>query len=645
MKEPKVSVVLSTYNHIQYLSACVESILTQTFKDFEFIIINDGSTDGTKEYLDGIKDERLKITHFVQNMGIVPAYNYGLKSARGKYITWISSDNIHLPKFLETLAFALDENPDVDFVYSAFHWVNNSGQVFRTNTEVYFGPHGLLLDNPGMASFMYRSKIHEDLGYLEDIGVCSDTDFWLRMSEKGYKMLYIPKILVYFLWDTNVDSYKRFQTTPESMKKMVTRAVKRRRAEARDRKMRILFIVPNFVTDHYAGVEVYTYNLSKQLLNNGIEVSILCPKVGPPGISKQEFQGIEVWNIVYDEDFTNFKNTIENKDIENLLIKFMDLNLFRFDIVHFHHCFGFPFNIIRMFIDWHYPVIITVHDFWFMCHRMFLQNWKGDVHNGPLSIDECVQCATADKELAIDQIASTYYLLAYRQLNNKEILEKVDLVSFPSDYVYNVFVRHGWCKNKTKILPLGILPIKMEKKTERRAFTFGYFGVIHPIKRVDLLVDAFFKLEGDYRLRIWGDGNEKFVNALKEKIQKDNRISYCGKYTPEQLGQILSEIDVFINPSITESYSFTVREALSVGIPVIASHIPVMREVIVHQGNGYLFLDEEDLYFALQQATNPNILKQWKKGIIKTKIANIYDDAKNWIHIYKEIYRKKVNLC
>ena len=113
-KRPTVSVIMPTYNTpVEMLSEAVNSILEQTFMDFEFIIIDDCSTDTSVQYLETIQDERVKIIRNQQNMGITKSLNIGLSLARGRYIARMDSDDISLPeRFEKQLAF-MEANPDV----------------------------------------------------------------------------------------------------------------------------------------------------------------------------------------------------------------------------------------------------------------------------------------------------------------------------------------------------------------------------------------------------------------------------------------------------------------------------------------------------------------------------------------------------
>ena len=110
----KISVVMPTYNtQISILREAVDSILNQTFSDFEFIIIDDGSANDTYEYLKSIPDERIKIIKNDTNIGITKSLNIGFRAARGKYIARMDSDDIAFPDRFEKQYAFMESHPDV----------------------------------------------------------------------------------------------------------------------------------------------------------------------------------------------------------------------------------------------------------------------------------------------------------------------------------------------------------------------------------------------------------------------------------------------------------------------------------------------------------------------------------------------------
>ena len=128
---PRISIVMSVYNGEKYLREAVNSILNQTFKDFEFIIINDGSTDGTREILESYNDPRIILIH-KGNMGLTQSLNKGIALAKGKYIARQDADDISLPERLEKQIEFLERNEKVALLGTAIEIIDEIGNYLQT---------------------------------------------------------------------------------------------------------------------------------------------------------------------------------------------------------------------------------------------------------------------------------------------------------------------------------------------------------------------------------------------------------------------------------------------------------------------------------------------------------------------------------
>src|SRR5690349_2301444 len=128
MADPRVSVIVSCYNLGQFLDEAVESVLAQTFTDFEILIVDDGSTDGeTRRLLSAYQKPRTRVIRS-ENRGLPATKNLGLKNTRGSYVCMFDADDRLDPSFLQKSVAALDENPEVAFVS---HWVRTFGDEVR----------------------------------------------------------------------------------------------------------------------------------------------------------------------------------------------------------------------------------------------------------------------------------------------------------------------------------------------------------------------------------------------------------------------------------------------------------------------------------------------------------------------------------
>jgi hypothetical protein len=180
-RPPKVSVVLPTYNHLGYLPAAVASALDQTSMDFELIVVNDGSTDGTRAWLDGLRHPNVRVVH-QENRGFVGAVNAGIAQARGEYLSWMSADNRCARYFVEAFIAALDSDPSSSIAYSTFYTIDADDRITGIKFDNVLLLRELVTDRPrGMAGFMYRRAIHDVIGLYE--GRAPDTLMWAKAME------------------------------------------------------------------------------------------------------------------------------------------------------------------------------------------------------------------------------------------------------------------------------------------------------------------------------------------------------------------------------------------------------------------------------------------------------------------------------
>ncbi|RJR15175.1 MAG: glycosyltransferase [Nitrospiraceae bacterium] len=197
--EPEISVVMSTYNDGVYLEKAVKSILSQTFQNYEFIIIDDASTDNTAEILHTYDDPRIRIIRNTDNLGLTRSLNKGISNARGTYIARMDADDISLPHRFETQLDFLKRNPDHGLVGSSYYQVDDQGKIIKriaVKTEDSEIREGLQKQNWfGHGSVMMRKDaLLKAGGYDEKFKYSQDYDLWLRISE-DYKVANVTEPL------------------------------------------------------------------------------------------------------------------------------------------------------------------------------------------------------------------------------------------------------------------------------------------------------------------------------------------------------------------------------------------------------------------------------------------------------------------
>lgn len=181
---PSVSIVMPIYNGQTYLKSAINSVLRQSFTDFELICVDDGSSDRSPRILAQMakRDSRIRIVTQA-NAGLPAALNRGFAEAVGHLHSWTSDDNMLRPHMLETLVQAMDDRPDSDIVYAGYTVIDAKGRFIRYQPPS--NPEDRLFTNPVGAAFLYRREVTTALGgYDETLSGAEDYDFWLRAARQ-----------------------------------------------------------------------------------------------------------------------------------------------------------------------------------------------------------------------------------------------------------------------------------------------------------------------------------------------------------------------------------------------------------------------------------------------------------------------------
>ncbi|MCC6543249.1 MAG: glycosyltransferase [Nitrospirae bacterium] len=207
-KTPKVSVCIPTYNRPDLLKLAMESVLEQTFRDYELIISDNASGDSTAAVITSFKDCRIIHIRKEKNVGLVDNWNSCLASAKGKYITIFHDDDRMLPENLAFKVEALDRNERVGMVHSNFHIIDENGYITKKNahfiesndfveTGLSFLRKSLLGYNPvNPPSVVIRKECFEKLGgFSKRIHFTTDLEYWMRIA-MHYDVTYLARPLI-----------------------------------------------------------------------------------------------------------------------------------------------------------------------------------------------------------------------------------------------------------------------------------------------------------------------------------------------------------------------------------------------------------------------------------------------------------------
>ena len=231
--KPLVSVILPVYNAQKYLAEAIESILSQTLKDFELILINDASTDNTLTIINSFKkkDKRIRVIHNKKNLLMAQSLNLGIKKAKADLIARMDQDDISLPERLEIQYKFLKSHPDIAIVGNDIFIIDEKGNIIgkRTYPITSSGLKYIMFRYSPFAhpTVMFLKLAYQKVkGYDPETYPCDDIDFWFRLG-KEYKFASIPKRLFKYRLTITSSSHNNVLKTEVMGFKIKLKAIKK----------------------------------------------------------------------------------------------------------------------------------------------------------------------------------------------------------------------------------------------------------------------------------------------------------------------------------------------------------------------------------------------------------------------------------
>ena len=193
-----ISVIIPTFNRKKTLKRAMQSVLMQSYAPYEIIVIDDGSDDGTKEWL---KDNYPNVKYIYQmNSGVSSARNKGIKFARGDWIALLDSDDEWLPSKLKDQANEIELNPAAKFLHTNEIWIRNGVRVNQMKKHKKYGGYifekCLDMCRISPSSVLIKKDIFDEIGMFDEtLKVCEDYDLWLRFASK-YPVHFLDQPLI-----------------------------------------------------------------------------------------------------------------------------------------------------------------------------------------------------------------------------------------------------------------------------------------------------------------------------------------------------------------------------------------------------------------------------------------------------------------
>lgn len=432
--------------------------------------------------------------------------------------------------------------------------------------------------------------------------------------------------------------------------------------------MKILLVSNGYPPYEKGGTETYTQTIARALSHKHNVVVFArkwdynAPEYKISKFSDQKVKVITVVNnIVFPPDFS--QSYVNNK-IDQIFAGL--LSEFKPDLIHFQHLLGLSINLPTIAAKNKIPFLFTAHDYWYICpcirsgHRADAQcvlDYKAKYpakltatffavpktlraliptslkREAKVFLSRMIVGKTPNKKTA-------KILIETRSKKFKSILKKGRYIITPSEFVKKKYLGFGLPRTKIVVLPHGVSPVGIKVRRLNNVVHFAYLGTFYEFKGLEVLVRAFANVNfAKAKLTIYSDYkvNPSFFRTIK-KIAGKLPIKFAGGYSHDNLALILKDIDVVVVPSIVpESFNLVVREAQSAGIPVIASKIGALPEVIKNGDNGFLFEpgNISELTRIINKITaNPSIIKELSKKAIKPM------DVKTHVLKLEQIYWK-----
>jgi glycosyltransferase involved in cell wall biosynthesis len=444
--------------------------------------------------------------------------------------------------------------------------------------------------------------------------------------------------------------------------------------------MRVLFAAHQFFPEHYAGVEIVTLGLAKELQRRGHETFVLAPKrsipannIEPGEIEDYEFEGVTVRRVGRPKEGVSrpYNLDYDNEVMAERVREYM--SHVRPDVVHAEHFQGLSARVIPAFKEFGAPLVYTATDFWTMCPVVDLRRHDGEMCTGP-ELRHCVRCigsrypgtrlkAAVDRapdaainaagglsETPLSKASHTLRQVGALKERPKYIREKMDQVDHVIAYTHlmkELLQSNGIAGDRVEVSPYGIDTARLlEAPRDGNVpppLRVGFVGTLAPHKGCDILIHAFKRLpkEMDARLEIHGNLErfKPFIKQMRRVVGDDERIEFSGPFQRENVGEVFSNLDVLVVPSRWyENQPGVILEAFAAGMPVIATDLGGMSEFVKHEQNGLLFELDNPQSLAdqlLRLVEEPGLIQSLRAGIGPVK--TVQDDVDELEGLYTRL--------
>jgi glycosyltransferase involved in cell wall biosynthesis/MoaA/NifB/PqqE/SkfB family radical SAM enzyme len=433
--------------------------------------------------------------------------------------------------------------------------------------------------------------------------------------------------------------------------------------------LRVLQVIHGYPLRYNAGSEVYTQTLCHGLAERH-EVHVFTREedsFAPDHALRREVDRDDPRVALHIVNMARSRDRYRHTGVDQRFAEVLDD--VRPDIVHIGHLNHLSTSLVMEAATREIPIAYTLHDYWVMCPRgQFMQMHPADPEGLWAACDgqEDRKCAQrcyaryfsgAPQEQEED-IRYWSGWVARRMKHVREMAELVDLFIAPARYLYQRYKEgFGLPESKLHYLDYGFDVGRLEGRCRQpeAAFTFGYIGTHIPAKGIHLLIEAFGRLRGEARLRIWGRPRGQDTEALKELARRlpvslAARVEWLPEYRNQDIVRdVFNRVDAIVVPSVwVENSPLVIHEAQQARVPVITADVGGMAEYVHHEVNGLLFqhrnlvaLAEQMQRFIDDPALAPRLGQRGYLSSSSGDIPRIRDHVMAIEGLYSELIRRR----
>jgi glycosyltransferase involved in cell wall biosynthesis len=623
MNNPKLSVVIPAYNHEKYVGEAIQSVLDQTFQDFELIIINDGSRDNTETEVLKFKDERIR--YFSQeNRGLSAALNRGIELSRGEYFNFLPSDDAFLPEKLEVQLDTFEESEDIGVVFSYPLIVDGEGKEvkddpivdwftvpFETKEQIF--PALFERDFLSAPSALMRMECFQRVGFFdESLKTAQDYDMWMRIL-KYYDLKLIKRPLLKYRWHGANLTYQATSKTELERAKVLLKAYKNLSIED-------IFPTLRHRKDAFAYAEACE-KLASFIEKSGIPALTPISQIYKDKRNSLISSGVDFSEPRKQEIEERFEPKLSRRNDRkiNLLLEAPSLDKGGMEEVVYSIA-------TRLDSDLFHPVVVCIERGGHTADRMkregisveilgrakekeyleILDRYQIDLVNSHFSFFGPA-IAHRNRIPTVSVLHNIYSWYSGSLLGEFRIADQsISKYIAVSKQVASFFkYRFNIDESRMRVIPDGINVERFSKEDilEKRSFTdlgideedfiFLHVGALTPAKMHNLLVAAMKEISRIYsKIKLISIGPEldteysHFIQKKIEELHLGQHLKLIGFV--EDLSPYYQFANAFLLPSLIEGWGIVTLEAMYHGLPLILTKVGGAEELIEDQDIGIL---------------------------------------------------------